>query len=132
MRPGTPEFIGERLHEARETRGITQVTLAELLGVSNRAISQYEKGLGTPHPEIMKVIPDKLNLPSQFFFTPLPPKEEETIIFYRSLRSTTATARAQSEGKYHWLKEMIADYLETIVEFPPVNFPDWPMPKDPF
>lgn len=131
MRPGTPQFIGERLREAREARGMTQITLAELLGISNRAVSQYEKGLASPHPDIMKIIPDKLTLPSQFFFTPLPPKEEETVIFYRSLRATTAAARTQSEGKYRWLKEMITDYLEKIVEFPSVNFPDWPFPKDP-
>lgn len=132
MRPGTPQFIGERLREAREARGMTQITLGELLGVSNRAISQYEKGVVSPHPEVMKNIPDKLNLPAQFFFTLLPPKEEETVIFYRSLSSTTAAARAQSEGKYRWLKEMITDYLSKLVKFPSVNFPDWPFPKDPF
>ena len=81
MRLGTPQFIGERLREAREARGMTQITLGELLGITNRAISQYEKGLASPHPEVMKNIPDKLNLPAQFFFTPLPPQEEETTLF---------------------------------------------------
>src|SRR5262249_40227985 len=84
------------------------------------------------HPDIMKNIPDKLNLPAQFFFMPLPPQEEESIIFYRSLSSATAVARARSEGKYKWLKEMIIDYLSKFVRFHTVNFPDWPFPKDPF
>jgi transcriptional regulator with XRE-family HTH domain len=70
MRPGTPQFIGERLREAREARCLTQITLSEMLGVSNRAVSQYEKGTASPHPDIMAKIPKILNFPPQFFFTP--------------------------------------------------------------
>jgi Zn-dependent peptidase ImmA (M78 family)/transcriptional regulator with XRE-family HTH domain len=132
MRLGTPQFIGERLREAREARGMTQITLGELLGVSNRAISQYEKGVVSPHPEVMKNIPDKLNLPAQFFFTPLPPEEQETTLFWRSQASTTVAARVRSKWKYQWLKEKITGYLNRFVEFPSVNFPDLQCPKDPF
>ncbi len=44
MPTGTIWFIGQRLAEAREARGITNGAMAELIGVSPTAISQYEKG----------------------------------------------------------------------------------------
>ena len=131
MRPGTPQFIGERLREAREVRGHTQITLSEVLGVSNSAVSQYEKGVTSPYPEIMDKLLTALNFPAQFFFTPPRPPEEETIVFYRSRKSATIAARKRAEWKYTWLKEIV-DYLGQFFEFPPVNFPDCPFPEDPF
>lgn len=131
MRIGTPQFIGERLREAREARSMTQITLGELLGISKSAISQYEKGVNSPHPEVMINIPHILNLPAQFFFISPPKMEQETPLFFRSLRSTTLAARTKAARKYEWLKN-ITDYLSTFVEFPSVNFPDLSPPKNPF
>lgn len=131
MRPGTPGFVGERLREAREARGLTQISLGEMLGVTNRAISQYENGTGSPHPEIMQKIPEVLNIPLQFFLTPI--TEEETTngpIFYRSMSSATATARTRAERKFGWLKRIV-DFLQDFVEFPKVNFPDYNFSNDP-
>jgi Zn-dependent peptidase ImmA (M78 family)/DNA-binding XRE family transcriptional regulator len=131
MRPGTPQFIGERLREAREVRGHTQITLSEVLGVSNSAISQYEKGVTSPYPEIMDKLLTALNFPANFFFTPPRPPEEETIVFYRSRKSATIAARKRAEWKYTWLKEVV-DYLSQFFEFPNVNFPNCPFTEDPF
>ena len=39
MKLGTPGFVGPRLREAREGRGLTAMSLAELLGITRSAIS---------------------------------------------------------------------------------------------
>ena len=41
---GTPGFVGERLTEARQARGLTGTSLAEILSVRPGSISQYEHG----------------------------------------------------------------------------------------
>jgi transcriptional regulator with XRE-family HTH domain len=41
---GTPGFVGDRLREAREARGLSAVSLADLLGITRQAISLYESG----------------------------------------------------------------------------------------
>lgn len=131
MRPGTPGFIGERLREAREARGLTQISLSEILGVSNRAISQYENGTDSPHPEIMQKIPGVLNMPFQFFFRPIADHEiGNSTIFYRSMSSATAMARSRAERKFGWIKKVV-DYLQDFVELPRVKFPNFNYPNDP-
>ena len=41
MSVGTPNFVGERLKEAREARGLTGVAVADLVGVKRDSISLY-------------------------------------------------------------------------------------------
>ena len=53
MRSGTPRFVGGRLRQAREARGVSASALAALLGVSRQAVSQYERGPETPSPAVM-------------------------------------------------------------------------------
>ena len=47
--PSHPEEIGRRIRELRKSRNMTMVELAEMLGVSQPAISQWESGLTSPH-----------------------------------------------------------------------------------
>lgn len=122
MRPGSPGFIGERLREAREARGITGVALAEILGVSRQAVSQYELGAVTPAPDLVRVIAGALNIPESFFWRPIRRSAIGTT-FYRSLARTTKLVRSRAERRLGWLKEIVY-YLDEIVEFPAPEFPD--------
>lgn len=131
MRAGTAGFIGQRLRDAREARGLTQISLSEMLGISNRAVSQYEKDLGSPHPDIMQKIPNILNIPLSYFLTPINANEDiNNTVFYRSMASATVMARARGENKYKWLM-MIANYLKEYIEFPKLSFPNFHFPNDP-
>jgi len=122
MPSGTPGFVGERLTEAREARGLTAVALADLLGVSRAAVSQYENGQVTPRPEVMFRITRVLNLPPQFFSRPI--RQREPIpVFYRSMSAATKTARTRAEWRMEWLCEEIVPYLCSLVDFPEVEFP---------
>ena len=44
MRSGISGFIPERLVEARDSRGLTQVALAELINRTSSSISRWEAG----------------------------------------------------------------------------------------
>lgn len=129
MRPGTPGFVGARLREAREARGLTATALAELLGLTRQAVSQYENGVQTPAPQVMRRIAELTRLPAHFFLAPLAPAEADAI-FYRSLESATKTARLRAERRYRWLRDIVA-YVRGLIVFPKVNFPDITPPDDP-
>jgi Zn-dependent peptidase ImmA (M78 family)/DNA-binding XRE family transcriptional regulator len=129
MKPGTPGFIGARLREAREARGLTAISLAELLGVSRQAVSQYENDLQTPHPEVMRKIEQTLNLPVQFFWRPVAEPRKRKI-FYRSMSAATKAARERAERRYEWLEEIVS-FIREYLELPKVNFPVFDVPENP-
>lgn len=60
--------FGERIKEAREKSGMTQVELGEKVGVSGVAIMRYEKGTREPRIEQLRAIADALEVPL-FYFT---------------------------------------------------------------
>lgn len=130
MTTGTPGFIGERLKQAREARGLTAVALAEILGITRQAISRYEIGLVSPQPEIMSKIAEKLNIPASYFFRPSEPLQDEAI-FYRSMSNATKTARTSAERRYNWLNEQIMSFLREYVNLPTANVPVMPLSKEP-
>lgn len=51
-------MIEERIKSLREERKITQQELAQYLGVTQKTISNYEKGERSPDPETLKKIAD--------------------------------------------------------------------------
>jgi Zn-dependent peptidase ImmA (M78 family)/transcriptional regulator with XRE-family HTH domain len=130
MKSGTPNFVGVKLREAREARGLTGIALSELLGVTRQAVSQYETGGVTPHPEVMLQIAEKLRLQPHFFSTPSRRRSTTRPKFYRSMSSATKGARIRAERRYEWLEE-IAVYLSEFVTFPKVNIPDFDVPDRP-
>lgn len=58
--------LGERLKKLRESRSLTQDELAEALGVSKQAVSQYERGVRRPDYETLSAICDLFNVSSDF------------------------------------------------------------------
>ena len=129
MKRGTPGFVGPRLREAREVRGLTAVALSEMIGVSPQAISQYESSKSSPSPEVLHGIAVTVNLPEHFFLRPARHYEGGTI-FYRSMSSATKSARARAERRFAWLRDIVR-YLSEYVELPESNFPNLNLPADP-
>ncbi len=129
MRIGTPGFCGARLTEAREARGLSQASLAELAQLKAQSVSQYEQGKQSPSPEALETICEKLNLPERFFLRPLVEHSTERIT-YRSLSSATKTARIRAERRLGWLKDIVV-YLRAYLEFPGINMPAFNLPDDP-
>lgn len=58
--------FGEKLKEARKARGMLQTTFGELLGVTNRMIIEYEKGVRRPHRKKIQEFADILEVPAEY------------------------------------------------------------------
>jgi Zn-dependent peptidase ImmA (M78 family)/transcriptional regulator with XRE-family HTH domain len=118
----TPGFTGSRLREAREARGLSAASLAEVVGLSRQVISQYEHGQTAPTPDRLYLIAAKLNLPVAFFLQP-PRAATDRTVFFRSLAAATKGERAKAESRLDWLEDLVG-YLEGFVEFPTASYPD--------
>ena len=115
-------FIGARLRQAREALGLTETALSEILRVTRQAVSNWETGRDSPRPEIFDELCRALRQPSYFFTQPLAEYFQHGTIFYRSLSSTTKTARLRAQARKLWARE-IAHGVQRYVEFPEVHFP---------
>jgi Zn-dependent peptidase ImmA (M78 family)/DNA-binding XRE family transcriptional regulator len=121
MRIGTPGFSGHRLREARESRGLSAISLSDLTDVSAQAIYQYENGHRSPSPETLERIANATNVPLAFFT--LPDRiEDPSPIFYRSMSTATKAARNRAKRRFSWLQD-IASYLSNFVALPNPDFP---------
>ena len=130
MSTGISRFVGLRLKEAREARGLTVSSLADLIGVTRQAVSQYENGQVAPSANTMSQITRTLNIPLGFFLEPVAPDEATSSVFYRSMSATTKSARARAERHYGWLRRVVT-WLRNYVTFPEVSFPTLNLPSDP-
>lgn len=129
MNSRTPGFSGQRLREAREVRGVQQASLADKLGLSAQAISKYERGAGTPSPDVLGKLAEQLNVSRAFFLLPERPSTERRV-FYRSMAAATKGARVRAEHRARWLGDLTS-YVSPFVQLPPVNIPDFDIPDDP-
>lgn len=127
MSVGASNFKGKRLTHAREARGITQTSLADMINVSRVAISQYEKGQRSPSSDILKKIANTLNFPMHFFLKEINPRAWQPI-FFRSISAATKTARLSATRRYGWLLDTV-EYLQEFVKLPEVNFPRFDIPS---
>ena len=84
MRNGTPGFQPERLIEARNSRGLTQVSLAEIVNRKSSSISRWETGDQSPEPEALEALGKALNLPVAFFMLSIQ-DHGNAPLFFRSM-----------------------------------------------
>ena len=128
MSVGTPNFVGERLKEAREARGFTGDALGDVVGVGRASISQYETGKASPQFDVLFKLASVLKMPVPFFLRP-PSCPEADNLFYRSMSGATKTDRLKARRRYVWLKEMTS-YLRGYVRFPQVRVPQIDVPGE--
>lgn len=65
-----PVFFGEKIRSARKALGLTQRQLADMIGVSNTSISNWEKGLSRPDADLIQALCNALHLlPNDFYGT---------------------------------------------------------------
>lgn len=121
MRNGTPGFQSERLVEARDSRGLTQVALADLINRTSSSISRWEAGNQSPEPEALETLARTLNLPITFFLRPKPDHGDNPM-FFRSMSSTTQALRRRTCGRLHWAED-IALVLQEWLDLPAVDLP---------
>jgi Zn-dependent peptidase ImmA (M78 family)/DNA-binding XRE family transcriptional regulator len=128
MRVGTPSFVGARLTEARQARGLNGTELADLLGVSPQSVSQYERSKQSPSPDMLSLMSDKLSMPLSYFTREIR-RIESNAIFWRGKTTATKSARDRAEIRLVWIREVI-DYLAEFFDFPALNLPKIDVPRD--
>lgn len=121
MKLGTPGFRPERLVEARDSRGLTQVALGELIGMKSSAISRWESADTTPEPEALQALANAVRLPVAFFLRPAGAIGERPM-FFRSLASTTVSDRKRARVRLRWAEDISAE-LQEWVDLPNVDLP---------
>ncbi len=72
--------IGEKIKRLRKRRGITQESLAEMIDISSRNLSNIELGVSFPKPETLEKILTTLNSTTQELFTNNHIKTNEDLI----------------------------------------------------
>ena len=130
MREGSPNFVGDNLKEAREARALNQTTLAELIGITRQAISQFEKNQKTPSHEVLVRIADILRMPVLFFFQRREYTSNNKVVFFRSRSSATKISRMQANRKLFWVISCV-QYLKKYIDFPSIKYPDFDTPNNP-
>lgn len=125
---GTSGFVGARLTEAREARGLTASALANLVDKTRQQISKYELGKDSPGSETMQRICDVLNLPLVFFLRAH--SHEPAPTFFRSLKRASDIERARAKRLLGWLP-LIAEYVGKPLQLPPVQMPQFGTWTDP-
>ena len=68
--------FGEKLRQARKAAGMTQKDLAEAVDLKHNAVSNWEKGVSSPGPEMIRKLCNILRMPPNFFFDT---QEEESL-----------------------------------------------------
>jgi Predicted Zn peptidase len=98
--------------------------LAERVGVSAAAVSQYEKGTTTPTPRTLAALSLALGTPVEFFAADRPLGEAPTTTaHFRSLRSTTQQERDRA-FVHAVLTWELARTLQRYVQLPPLALPE--------
>jgi Zn-dependent peptidase ImmA (M78 family)/DNA-binding XRE family transcriptional regulator len=117
-----PIFNPKRLREARLIRGLTIKDLADKIGITKQAISQFELGEHTPKPETMMAIINTLQFPKNFFYREF----KEQYVGNTFFRANATATKKSKEMQYNksLLAGYIYDYLSDYIEFPELNLPD--------
>ena len=113
---------GRSIKLARESRGLSQSKLSELLGVTQASLSRFEKGVLTVAPEFVSKIAQVLNYPASFFEKDIC-IVGETSLFYRKRASMTVKDLSILESKISILSKGIDELMESI------NIPELRIPS---
>lgn len=114
-----PIYFGDKIREARKAAGMTQRQLADKLEVSNTSISNWEKNLSRPDPDMIQHLCWALNVQPNYFFSvstaslpdnihPLPRMKEWKVLggtacgepIYKDLDGETVLAPADIDADF--------------------------------
>ncbi|MEU8205818.1 ImmA/IrrE family metallo-endopeptidase [Streptosporangium sp. NPDC049046] len=115
----TQAFDRTRLRTARELSKWSQAELAKKADVTPAAISQFESGAARPKPETTGLLAELLNVPIEFFHTPMADSHEG---FFRSLRRTSVTDRRHARAIGHVAHDLVLHAADARL-FPAHNVP---------
>ena len=123
-------FQGKRLTQARKARIMTQKALAQLIGKTSQAVSQYENGTITPAADVVEQISKALQVPIELLYRPWTDHGSAKPVFYRSMSAATKKARDAAETKLEWIDDCVS-YFESMLDLPEFETLGVGVPSDP-
>lgn len=95
------KVVPYRIKQARVSRGLSMVELADLVSVSKQAISQYEMGKNAPSKAILNSIASVLKYPTSFFYKTMPANENASTVSFTigSKQYRQLSQKADHKGK---------------------------------
>ncbi|OHV23709.1 ImmA/IrrE family metallo-endopeptidase [Rhizobium sp. RMa-01] len=122
MRSGVGSFVGAKLAEARQARGITsRKALADLMRRAPSTVQRWEEGASFPEPLALSQLSTLLSLPEDFFLTPR--AEGAGPSFFRSFAGALKGDRLVQQVRLTWLEDVTA-VAEHYAYLPEVNIPE--------
>lgn len=117
-------FDPARLTQARLWRALTKKDLASRINVSAAAVGQYEMGVSSPRPDVIKRLSKELEVSPEFFIFRQPRASvNDGNSYFRSLRSTRVMDKAQASTTAELLAELTLA-IERFVRLPEPRLPD--------
>lgn len=109
--------VGELIRQMRKSSGMSQMQLAEKVGISYQQVQKYEKGVNRLTVSRMKQISGALGVPASFFLDeedPLMPAEQKgrTGLLNDEARLLMLSRRISSRKLKHGFIEMLEDVVE--------------------
>ena len=123
-------FDPDELTLARKFRGLRKNELAQAVGVTPAALSQYELGQSRPSPAVLARMALALGVPVRFFVLGHPKPVSPSAAHFRSLRATTQLERDQAIafGQLAW---RLMTGIEKYIELPAPRIPHAALPARP-
>lgn len=129
-------YIGLKIKEFRDQRGLTQKELADLIEMGNTTIANYEKGFRTPKKNTLFKIANALNVTIDDLFPILKQSDNSIIesveeILYQLdpepyQRNVLTCAERQLEEQKQ-AKKRLAEVHDIVVEYVAYNYYDQPV-----
>lgn len=122
MRSGIQTFVGAKLTEARQARGISsRKALADLMQRAPSTVQRWEEGESFPEPQALSELSNLLAVPEDFFLTSRPTGAGPA--FFRSFAGALKNDRLVQQARLSWLEDVTA-VAEHYAHLPDVNAPD--------
>jgi Zn-dependent peptidase ImmA (M78 family)/transcriptional regulator with XRE-family HTH domain len=123
LRTASDLFDATRFRLARQAAMLQKKDLADRIGVSAGAVSQYENGTSTPSPKVVASLALALGVPRDFFSGDRPlGQAPATTAHFRSLRSTTKQERDRAFA-HALLTWELARVVEHYIRLPTYDLP---------
>jgi transcriptional regulator with XRE-family HTH domain len=107
--------VGQIVKETRKAKGLTQMDLAELMGMSYQQIQKYEKGVDNISVERLKQLAKVLDVPVTLFF----PSDKEMVaespaVYGKMADDELLLLRLYRSIKDKKIKNAVLEFLKTM------------------
>jgi transcriptional regulator with XRE-family HTH domain len=106
--------IGQLIREIRKARGLTQMELSELIGVSYQQVQKYEKGNDNISVERLKQIAKAFNVPITLFFPPAETVAETPAVYAKAPDDEAMLLQLYRRIKSKKVKKALIELLKTF------------------